>query len=52
VHTLPYPAAEGYEMACKVAIKKLDEIAEEFKFSKQEIEPLVKTCMTTLSSKM
>lgn len=48
----PLRIAEGYEMACKVAIEKLDSIATEFKFSKDDLEPLVKTCMTTLSSKI
>ena len=48
----PLRIAEGYEMACKVAIDTLDGIAMEFAFSKEELEPLVKTCMTTLSSKM
>lgn len=47
--------ADGYEMACKVALEELDRIATSFDFgtgSKQDLEPLVKTCMTTLSSKM
>lgn len=48
----PLRIAEGYEMACKVAIAKLEEIADEFVFGQDNLEPLVKTCMTTLSSKM
>jgi T-complex protein 1 subunit epsilon len=48
----PLRVAEGYEMACKVALSKLDDIADTFKFDKDNIEPLVKTCMTTLSSKI
>jgi T-complex protein 1 subunit epsilon len=56
----PLRIAEGYEMACKVAIKKLEEIAMEFEFGTDEFhgdsssrpEALVKTCMTTLSSKI
>ena len=44
--------AEGYEMACRVAVKRLEEIATTFEFSKENTEPLVRTCMTTLSSKM
>jgi len=62
----PLRIAEGYEMACKVAIGKLEEIAREFELgvtsravdldaeSRQSVdrEALVKTCMTTLSSKI
>lgn len=48
----PLRIAEGYEMACKVAIEKLEEIATEFEFTAERPEPLVKTCMTTLSSKI
>jgi len=48
----PLRIAEGYEMACRVAIGKLEEIATEFPFGPDNLEPLVKTCMTTLSSKM
>lgn len=48
----PLRVAEGYEMACRVAIDKLDHIATEFEFGKENLEPLVKTCMTTLSSKI
>jgi T-complex protein 1 subunit epsilon len=48
----PLRIAEGYEMACKVAISKLESIATEFDFSREHVEPLIKTCMTTLSSKM
>jgi len=48
----PLRIAEGYEMACKVAISKLESIATEFEFGREKVEPLIKTCMTTLSSKM
>lgn len=48
----PLRIAEGYEMACKVATEQLDKIKTRFDFSKEDIEPLVKTCMTTLSSKV
>ena len=48
----PLRIAEGYEMACKVATKHLETISEEFQFSQEDFEPLVQTCMTTLSSKM
>ncbi|GFR45691.1 hypothetical protein Agub_g7106 [Astrephomene gubernaculifera] len=48
----PLRIAEGYEMACKVATENLDKIKTRFDFSREDIEPLVKTCMTTLSSKV
>ena len=48
----PLRIAEGYEMACKVAVARLEAIATRFEFSTGDVEPLVKTCMTTLSSKM
>lgn len=89
----PLRIAEGYEMACKVALQvrglarvhwnagrvsqrprnglttcaqhcllmclphaaglqRLDEIATTYEFSVEQHESLVKTCMTTLSSKM
>ncbi len=48
----PLRVAEGYEMACKVAVARLDSIAESFDFTADDLEPLVRTCMTTLSSKM
>lgn len=48
----PLRIAEGYEMACKEAIETLDKISTKFDFGSENVEPLVKTCMTTLSSKM
>lgn len=48
----PLRIAEGYEMACRVALRRLDEIADTFTFGPDNLEPLVKTCMTTLSSKI
>jgi T-complex protein 1 subunit epsilon len=48
----PLRIAEGYEMACRVAVARLEEVADRFVFSADDVEPLVKTCMTTLSSKM
>ncbi|MEW5302268.1 MAG: hypothetical protein WDW36_005069 [Sanguina aurantia] len=48
----PLRIAEGYEMACKVATENLDLIKERFEFDKDNFEPLIKTCMTTLSSKV
>ena len=48
----PIRVAEGYEMASKIATDHLDEISQKFPFDAVNIEPLVQTCMTTLSSKM
>ena len=48
----PLRIAEGYERACKVSIDNLERIAHSFSFSESDMEPLVQTCMTTLSSKM
>lgn len=48
----PLRIAEGYEMACKVATAHLESIANKWDFNPQDIEPLVQTCMTTLSSKV
>jgi T-complex protein 1 subunit epsilon len=36
----------------QVATENLDKIKSKFDFSKENIEPLVKTCKTTLSSKV
>eukprot|EP00271_Cylindrocystis_brebissonii_P015729 TRINITY_DN38713_c0_g1_i1.p1 TRINITY_DN38713_c0_g1~~TRINITY_DN38713_c0_g1_i1.p1 ORF type:complete len:537 (+),score=146.67 TRINITY_DN38713_c0_g1_i1:217-1827(+) len=48
----PIRIAEGYEMASKVAVAHLDQIAQKFEFDIDNFEPLVQTCMTTLSSKI
>lgn len=48
----PIRIAEGYEMASKIAAAHLDEIAQKFEYSMEDMEPLVQTCMTTLSSKI
>ncbi len=48
----PLRVAEGYEMACRVAHANLESIADSFDFSQKDLEPLIRTCMTTLSSKM
>lgn len=48
----PIRVAEGYEMASRIAVEHLERIAQKFDFSVTNIEPLVQTCMTTLSSKM
>ena len=48
----PLRIAEGYEMASKIAVEELQRISEKFEFGADNIEPLVRTCMTTLSSKI
>jgi len=48
----PIRIADGYERACDVAIKNLNSIAEKYDFTRENIEPLVLSCMTTLSSKI
>lgn len=48
----PLRIAEGYEMACKVATAHLEKIATKWDFDPKDTEPLVQTCMTTLSSKV
>lgn len=48
----PIRIADGYEMAAHAAIKRLDEISDDFPVSFEDKEPLIKTAMTTLGSKM
>lgn len=44
--------AEGFEKACEVAVAKLEEISDTVEFGKDNIEPLIRTASTTLSSKI
>ncbi|KAF4378710.1 hypothetical protein F8388_006161 [Cannabis sativa] len=48
----PIRVAEGYEMASRIAVEHLERIATKYEFDASNIEPLVQTCMTTLSSKI
>lgn len=48
----PVRIAEGFEKAAEVATKTLNDIADIVPFSNDDLEPLVKTAMTTLSSKI
>ncbi|KAE8801067.1 T-complex protein 1 subunit epsilon-like [Hordeum vulgare] len=48
----PIRIAEGYEMASKIAFDHLERISTRFEFTAAHIEPLVQTCVTTLSSKI
>merc|ERR1711865_1156680 len=48
----PIRIADGYEMACDIAVKRLQEISDEVKFDNHDTSNLLKTCMTTLNSKV
>ncbi len=48
----PVRVAEGFERACALAVAHLGTIAQKVDFSKENLEPLVLTAMTTLSSKI
>jgi T-complex protein 1 subunit epsilon len=48
----PVRVADGFDKACKIAVAHLETIADTVEFSKEDLEPLMKTAMTTLSSKI
>jgi len=48
----PIRIADGYEMAAAAAVEELDRISERFAVDPNNLEPLIKTAMTTLSSKI
>lgn len=48
----PIRVADGYEMAAHTAIVELERISETFPVDRDNPEPLIKTAMTTLSSKI
>ena len=48
----PTRISDGFEHASHVAMKHLETISDVYPFSKDDIDPLVRVCMTTLSSKM
>jgi hypothetical protein len=48
----PVRIAEGFEHAATVAVAHLASIAQTIDFSKDNLEPLISTAMTTLSSKI
>ena len=43
---------DGFEQACDVAVEHLEKISDTVEFDKENIDPLIKTAMTTLSSKI
>lgn len=48
----PIRIADGYDMAARIATRRLDEIADAYDVSPDNLEPLVQTAMTTLGSKI
>ncbi|KAI8388903.1 T-complex protein 1 subunit epsilon [Radiomyces spectabilis] len=48
----PIRIADGFERACGVAIKHLDDISDTIEFSKENVANLKKTAMTSLGSKI
>jgi len=48
----PIRIADGFELAAQFCVKHLDTIADSFPISQNDIEPLIKTAMTTLGSKI
>jgi len=48
----PIRIADGYEVAMRVALKKLDDIADNFPVNVNNTENLIQVAMTTLGSKM
>merc|ERR1712100_575725 len=48
----PIRIADGYEMACDIAVEHLKTISDTVEFSNADTSNLMKTCMTTLNSKV
>merc|ERR1711977_562499 len=48
----PIRIADGFEMACELAVQNLKNIADKVEFSSEDTSQLAKTCMTTLNSKV
>ncbi|XP_014245850.1 T-complex protein 1 subunit epsilon [Cimex lectularius] len=48
----PIRIADGFELAAQTAIEHLDDIGDAFPVYANNLEPLIKTAMTTLSSKI
>lgn len=48
----PIRIADGYEIAAKIAVDRLNEISDKFEVNLQNPEPLIQLAMTTLGSKM
>ena len=48
----PSKIADGYDYACQIACRRLDEVADKIEFTKDNMEPLMKIAMTSLGSKI
>lgn len=48
----PIRIADGFELAAQYAVKHLESIADSFPVDPNNLEPLIRTAMTTLGSKM
>merc|ERR1719506_921849 len=48
----PIRIADGYEMACDLAVERLKQIADKIEFTNEDTSMLLKTCKTTLNSKV
>ncbi|XP_012274191.1 T-complex protein 1 subunit epsilon [Orussus abietinus] len=48
----PIRIADGFELAAQCAVKHLNSIAEAFPVNPKDLEPLIKTALTTLGSKI
>ncbi|KAL9657081.1 hypothetical protein ABK040_002707 [Willaertia magna] len=48
----PTKISDGYEKACDIACLELERISDKLGFSKDNLEPLLKTASTTLNSKI
>src|SRR3954465_3171634 len=48
----PIRISDGFDMACKIAVDYLKTISGSLEWSAENIEPLIKTAMTSLGSKM
>jgi T-complex protein 1 subunit epsilon len=48
----PIRIANGFEIACKIAVDHLKTLADTVEYAKDNFEPLIHTAMTSLGSKM
>lgn len=48
----PVRISEGFDLACQLAVKTLEEISDTVDFTKEDVTPLFNTASTTLSSKI
>lgn len=48
----PMRIADGFDRACAIAMKRLEEVSDVVEFSRQNTGNLLKTAMTSLGSKM